>query len=76
MAGLGLEEEEEVGVLLQLAVVGIMALLLVDFFQVSFDFVLLQIPIRRKTQIHTRRSFLTSSRAMRFWMSSAIRESR
>ena len=47
VAGLRLEEEEEVGVLLQLAVVGVVAFLLVDFFEVSFNFVLL--PARSNT---------------------------
>jgi hypothetical protein len=41
VAGFGLEEKEEVGVLLQLAVVGIVALCRVDLFERSFDFALL-----------------------------------
>ena len=42
MTGLGLEKEEEVGILLDPSVVGEIALLWINVFEVSLDFVLLK----------------------------------
>ena len=42
MAGFGLEKEEEVGILLNFTVVGKMAFLWINVFEVSFDLVLLR----------------------------------
>jgi hypothetical protein len=75
VAGFRLEEEEQVAVLLRLVVVGEEALL--EFEAVSKvvgDFILLQ------ASQYSRVVFIacgrTSSNAMRFWISRAIRESR
>lgn len=43
MTGLGLKEEKEIGVLLEFAIVGIMALCRIDVFKGSFDFALLAV---------------------------------
>ena len=41
MAWLGLKEEEEVGVLLKFAIIGVVTLCWIDLFKRSFDFSLL-----------------------------------
>lgn len=72
---LRLEEEKQVAVLLRLVVVGEEALLQFGgLFEVACDFVLLCIVSTGAFQMPV--CTPTSSKAMRFWMSSAIRESR
>lgn len=75
MAWLGLKQKEQVAVLLRLLVVGKEAFLEFEAVsQVVGDFILLQdSQYRRGVSVAYER---TSSNAMRFWISRAIRESR
>jgi hypothetical protein len=76
MAWFGLQEEEEIGVLLKLAIIGIVTLCGIDLFKRSLDFSLLGKGLEKSVKGIIMKRRRTSSRAMRFWMSNAIRESR
>lgn len=73
---LRLEQEQQIAVLLSLVIVGEEALLHIGrIFQVTGYFVLLGL-ISNEPQDMLGNPSLTSSRAMRFWISKAILESR
>lgn len=77
MTGFGLEEEEEVGILLDFSVVGEMTFFWINVFEVPFDLVLLETLVSNdRSRDRGQLLGLTSSRAIRFWISKAIRESR
>lgn len=75
MPGFSLEKEEKVGVLLEFALVGKVALGGIDIFKVFFDFVLLNKKVRI-CNVYKCQGTRTSLRAMRFCISSTLRESR
>lgn len=78
--GLRLQEEEQVAVSLRFLVVGECPFLYIGgIFEMTGDFILLYDALASTNSRRPPRIFkaaLTSSRAMRFWMSKAIRESR
>ena len=75
MSRFGLQEEEQVAVLLRFVIVRKEAFLKIcGLFEMACDFILLQGLVSYLEIAY--RTLHTSSRAMRFWMSSAILESR
>jgi len=76
MSRFGLEKEQQVAVFLGLLIVGENALLGIGrIIEMAGNFILLHAVSDQRRRLG-RKWFLTSSSAIRFWISNAIRESR